>query len=442
MTTDEVRKKIVESKNSEWFKSVEIVIKYSNIEFEQKLIGFSSIHKFFSDQVIGWNEYSNIPRELNVSKRYFSDCKNRLDNFLNSYLIEEEFVISNNWESWKRFLNNKNDLIFTYESPFTKFLIELKEKIPNAVNSAFNYFVKTNINFSSRESIIGVLLAYEFDFKEKSILFQRTKKERTSLNRLKNDYKNQISQSEIDRINFVDKSKDELNKKSEQWDYFRSEKDNQFKEWFDGGENNIGIKSVFENFKKNKEQVFNEWMNGDNTDENIGVKKEIENLKETYKELLKLKEPANYWKDRSQSLKNQGWFFVSILIALVLIVTLSLIQLLWNAPEQIYASFFAKDKSGAIRWSIIYITFISFMAFCIKAITKVMFSSFHLARDSQERHTLTYFYLSLLNESNIEKEDRQLIMQSLFSRADTGLLKDDSGPTMPNDIAGKIFGGK
>ena len=111
-------------------------------------------------------------------------------------------------------------------------------------------------------------------------------------------------------------------------------------------------------------------------------------------------------------------------------------------PDEIYTSFFADDKSAAIRWSIIYVTFISFMAFCIRAITKVMFSSFHLARDSEERNTLTYFYLSLLNDSKVEKEDRQLIMQSLFSRADTGLLKDDSGPTMPNDFAGKVFGGK
>ena len=36
-------------------------------------------------------------------------------------------------------------------------------------------------------------------------------------------------------------------------------------------------------------------------------------------------------------------------------------------------------------------------------------------------------------------EDRKLIMQSLFSRADTGLLKDDSGPTMPSDFASKIL---
>ena len=68
-----------------------------------------------------------------------------------------------------------------------------------------------------------------------------------------------------------------------------------------------------------------------------------------------------------------------------------------------------------------------------------MFSSFHLARDCEERHTLTYFYLSLLKDSNVDENERQLIMQSLFSRAETGLLKDDSSPTMPSDAIGKII---
>lgn len=91
---------------------------------------------------------------------------------------------------------------------------------------------------------------------------------------------------------------------------------------------------------------------------------------------------------------------------------------------------------------IVVITFISFVAFCIRALIKVMFSSFHLARDCEERYTLTYFYLSLTKESEVSQEDRQLVMQSLFSRADTGLLKDDSGPTMSNDIVGKLIGPK
>lgn len=68
-----------------------------------------------------------------------------------------------------------------------------------------------------------------------------------------------------------------------------------------------------------------------------------------------------------------------------------------------------------------------------------MFSSLHLARDSEERHTLTYFYLALLNETTITEDDRKLILQSLFSRSDTGLLKEDSGPTMPTDSLSKLL---
>ena len=121
----------------------------------------------------------------------------------------------------------------------------------------------------------------------------------------------------------------------------------------------------------------------------------------------------------------------------VAIFTLGVV--LMHSPEQMYVSWFGADKSVAIRWSIVFVTLVSFLAFAIRAVAKVMFSAFHLARDSEERHTLTFFYLALLKDSSVEKEDRQLIMQSLFSRADTGLLKDDGGPTMPNDVS-KILG--
>jgi len=87
----------------------------------------------------------------------------------------------------------------------------------------------------------------------------------------------------------------------------------------------------------------------------------------------------------------------------------------------------------------IYITLVSFIAYGIRSFMKVMFSSFHLARDCEERHTLTYFYLSLLKDSKVDDKDRQLIMQSLFSRAETSLLKEDSSPTMPNDMTSKFI---
>jgi hypothetical protein len=64
---------------------------------------------------------------------------------------------------------------------------------------------------------------------------------------------------------------------------------------------------------------------------------------------------------------------------------------------------------------------------------------FHLSRDAEEREQLSYFYLALIKEGAVEKEDRHLIMQSLFSRADSGLLKEDSSPTMPGTMFEKIM---
>ncbi len=165
----------------------------------------------------------------------------------------------------------------------------------------------------------------------------------------------------------------------------------------------------------------------------------IAELELTYKEKLKLEEPAKYWNERALKLKKQGWISVAIIVLLVLLVSWSLGEILWKTPEQLYSSWFGNDKSAAIRWSIVYVTLISFIAYCIRALTKVMFSSFHLARDCEERYTLTYFYLSLLKDSKVDDKDRQLIMQSLFSRAETGLLKDDSSPTMPSDAISKII---
>ncbi|MDR1585213.1 MAG: hypothetical protein LBS07_03430 [Prevotellaceae bacterium] len=55
------------------------------------------------------------------------------------------------------------------------------------------------------------------------------------------------------------------------------------------------------------------------------------------------------------------------------------------------------------------------------------------------RQNITYFYLSLLKDSKVADSERQLIMQSLFSRADTGSLKEDSSPTMPNDYISKVM---
>ena len=67
----------------------------------------------------------------------------------------------------------------------------------------------------------------------------------------------------------------------------------------------------------------------------------------------------------------------------------------------------------------------------MKLLSKMTFSSFHLMRDAQEREQLTYLYLALTHESEIDKSSRDIVLQSLFSRSETGLLVKENGPTMP-----------
>lgn len=91
---------------------------------------------------------------------------------------------------------------------------------------------------------------------------------------------------------------------------------------------------------------------------------------------------------------------------------------------------------------LILLTIISFGAYLIRTFAKFTFSSFHLARDAEERYHLTLVYLALKKDANVEEKDRQIILQSLFSRAETGLIGADGGPTMPgNPILNKLAGG-
>ncbi|CAL2077320.1 conserved protein of unknown function [Tenacibaculum sp. 190524A02b] len=166
---------------------------------------------------------------------------------------------------------------------------------------------------------------------------------------------------------------------------------------------------------------------------------QIDILEKKYDEKLSLSKPADYWKERGKEMMLRGYVMLCFLVVLILFTALFLVDLLYNIPDNVITSFFDNDKSAAIRWSIIFITLLSLIAYGVKIISKVMLSSFHIARDCEERHTLTYFYLSLIDNKEISSEEKLLVYQSLFSRAETGLLKDDSSPTMPlGDIFKKI----
>jgi hypothetical protein len=411
MNTREFRKRIAESKLPEWFNSVSIKINYPQVDLKIELLGLSSIHDFFSKQVIGWQEISSLPVEFQQSLNHFIQQIQNIERFLeNCTDLEDENLISNQWNNTRNQICSQNNY-FTFDVPKSKFLLRIHTTNSEYFPGAYSYIIG-QFRSSNKNDFIGSLLAYEFDSKDSSELGKRVDSERITIKQLRTDFQHQINQTETQLTEHLTNSTKAYQDYILTIDKLKEEKEALFNSWYENSQNDFNI---FDTLSKTK----------------------ISELQKIYEEKLRLEKPAEYWSKRALLLKKEGWKSIHWLIGLVAFACLTLYLLLWLTPEGMLLSFI-KGDAQAIRWSIIYVTFISFLAFGIRTLNKVAFSSFHLARDSEEREQLTYVYLALKKDSAIDEKDRLLILQSLFSRAETGLLKEESGPTMPNDWSNRL----
>lgn len=411
MTQREIDKLILESPNVEWFNKIEVNINYPHVNFQQHFKGYSSIYKFVLQQIKGWEKIGKtVPAEIGTSKIHFDNLKNEMASIAQHHHANLSYLNSY-WDQLRRKIEDTRT-IFTYESPETDFLITTYENYPKAFPGALS-FITDSLNLNSgKDNLIGILLAYEFTIKDDTHIAERKNIERSSIKKIRGNFYDYLKESQTQLVEHLNEANKASKEYSSNIDLLKEEKEKLFSDWFE--ESGQDFKTLIENSEKS-----------------------IEDLNNTYTQLLKLQAPADYWKQRAVNLNKEGWRALNWLIGLVAFSCLTLYFLLWLTPEGMLLSFIKGDAS-ALKWSIIYITFISFLAFGIRALNKVAFSSFHLSRDAEEREQLTYVYLAMIKDASVDDKDRHLIMQSLFSRADTGLLKDDSSPTMPG-IADKFF---
>lgn len=406
----EFKSKILESRNLNWLNTVKITFKLNHLSYSSEFTGIATFYEFLFNQKKGWMEIGNeIPIEFKNSREFFINQSNKVKSFLDNYSHSDvEYQIRNSWNSLISEMNSAGIKAFLYDNPETVFLLNVHKNKPKSFQGAYEYILTVKNENSEIHSLIGKILAYEFTNKGNTITM-RKEAEKASLNKLRSTYETYMSKADGQLINLLKETKENFDKSISYFENMKNEKAKQYEDW------ETLIKDENSTFYNNASDKFTK-------------------LEETYRSQLKLKEPAKYWKDRSEKLRLQGRNLMILVIVLVFIAITFLGELLWNSPESIFISWTAADKSPAIRWSIIFITLLSFIYLAIRSLSKYMFSTFHLARDCEERYTLTYFYLSLLKDTQIDPNERQLIMQSLFSRADTGLLKEDSSPAMPNDV--------
>ena len=158
----------------------------------------------------------------------------------------------------------------------------------------------------------------------------------------------------------------------------------------------------------------------------------IAKLREAYEQHLQLSTSAKYWGRRALI---NGLLGVAYILAIcgVAFYALGFFTKLFEGWLEVGNQEISINTAQGV---VLVIIFIALFTFVLRLLSKLALSSFHIMQDSSERRYLTMFYLSLLTEGNIEDSCRGVVIQSLFSRSDTGLLSgDQSGVSFPDNVA-------
>lgn len=421
MNVTEIRKAIRQSEDKSWYNSLSIHLYFKYGNFDIELVGIDLIFQFFNDQLDFYENNEPLPETLKPSKKHFKHCKIRIEAFVKANLLNQRSNKEGDWNALKRELTNEGnnkERYFNKESETTDFLLRLDSEYNGASNGAYDFFTDQTFNYSNTDKnyFIGWHKAYEF-FTQDADKVKRRNNERQTLSRVRSEYLNNLLVSDKQVDDHIAEKEQLYIDKEESISRLIKKKNTQYENWKTDSQNE------FSDFLSNSDKAFKD-------------------LEIVYKEKLKLEAPAKYWNDRAVKLKNEGRKWLNALIASSVIAVLSLGAVLYFISNGTLKDLFSNSGS-AIRWSIVFVTFVSFLAYGIRIFAKLTFSSYHLVRDAEEREQLAYVFLALKKEKNIDPTEQYLIMQSLFSRADSGLLKDDSSPTMPGgSMIEKLMGGK
>lgn len=151
--------------------------------------------------------------------------------------------------------------------------------------------------------------------------------------------------------------------------------------------------------------------------------KRINDLEETYNNKLKLEAPEQLWKDRAKEHQKSAtyWSGGLILASVALIIASS-----WFIIVLHDYSIGNLKEAPFISRSFILVSVISFFIYVVRVLIKIVLSNHHLATEYRQKAALTRFYQSLTYAgTDIDKDERLIIMNALFSRVDTGLVKVD-----------------
>lgn len=433
MTLKELNTYISESSLKDALNNVRLTINYFNGSVTYT--GLSKIYDIIQKEYQGWSTIKNIPDFFSGTKTFFERAMPQINHFINPSFNDARQIESTK-RSIESNINNYNNKVFSFSSPETQFLLNLVQERDIYIARGAYKTIVTNANTQNDNQCaerIGEIYAYEFLNKD-SIITERKNKEKQALNKLRNDYEAELAANQTNLTEHLKEANDKTNEFAQAITDLKTEKEENFDQWFE-----VSKEEILD-FGKQQRKKYTTWVQ----EKQIGYEalissstEKIEELEKLYQEKLSLEAPVTYWDNRAVEMNKRGNSALVGLIALIVLSVIVLASFFFNAPIDALQKLLAGEAYG-IKWMLTSITIISFLAYGMRSLNKLMFSSYHLARDAEERRKLTYVYLALKEQGAVDKDDRHIVLQSLFSRAETGLLKDESSPTMPTALMDKF----
>ncbi|WP_323845295.1 DUF6161 domain-containing protein [Microbulbifer magnicolonia] len=402
-----------------------INVQFKDVTGKQfKFEGLRELREFLSGEVSYWreqhDEIAKSQKQFHGHVTFYSTLESAvrsIDGWLKKAEESEQEDLQGEMAELQRQLLRYTANSFLWSGhPLTAQYVEIHKQHNHAVASKFLDYVVKGVpsSLESKDGFLGAMYGYEFVHQD-SDLVKRRNAERISLGHLRN----QMEEATTKLIGEAENFKSEF----KEWD--ESARDD-WTEWT--GE----AQGQHSGAQDERRDEFMRFMDGCNT--------RIDGLEKTYEEKLRLAGPAEYWRKAGNRYGIQGGLWMLALIASVVLglVYFSSYFNSWLAGKQIGI------QLNTLQGVLMFGTVVAVYAFLVKTLSRLTFSAFHLMRDAQEREQLTYLYLALVNDKKIDEASRDLVLQSLFSRSESGLLAGESGPTMPTvgDMIRSVSAGK
>lgn len=363
---------------------------------------FKEIEEWCDNEIIFFNSLNNPENIVHQFKVHIKDNignifrQNRSDDFKWDDLSKEiiQFI-----ESTSR----KDGFIFS-RSNNGRFLTKLKEKNPSLVLGAYKYFQqKIKRNDPSLIQRDGEFAAYLFEIGLEPN-FEEEKKKYSEFYKEITEQKDSL----LAELIKVKSENFELNKQiqsqKEAWD------------------------KKFETQKGEVEKKFNT--------EYDRHKAKMEESEKFYDSELALKKAVTYWTDKAQGHKENSIIFgvASGILMLAAIISIYLvggfIVGLDISDDKGIGKRLLTDTGAFQIWVYAFFVFsITMIVWIVRLLVKIFLSNLHLLSDAKERETMIMTYLALEREEQVvNKEDKNLILPSIFRTSSNGIIKDDSSP--------------